>query len=59
MDITPLKHGVIDKKIAEGSHATIHHIKTSSHDLVNRIVKIGKTYEYSPPFLHNYHKTKR
>lgn len=52
MDITPLKHGALGKKIAEGSHAIIYEIIAASCTPANLIVKIGKTDEYSPPFLH-------
>ncbi|MDP3770665.1 MAG: hypothetical protein Q8R40_07115 [bacterium] len=55
MDITPLRHGAVGKKITQGSHATIHRIKTPSHTFTQFIVKIGKTDEYSPPFLHWLH----
>ncbi len=51
MDITPLQRGAVGKKIAEGSHATIHRVKTPSNNSADLIVKIGKTDTYSPPFL--------
>lgn len=50
-DLTPFAEGVVGEKIYEGSHANIHEINKPREDFPDRIIKIGKTEDYTPPLL--------
>ncbi|MFH0930280.1 MAG: hypothetical protein V1814_03450 [Candidatus Moraniibacteriota bacterium] len=50
-DLSPFREGVIGRKSSEGSFADIHEINKPREDFPDRIIKIGKTEDYTPPLL--------
>jgi hypothetical protein len=51
IDLSPIKKGVLGKKISEGAFADIHEVNKSEENFPEKIIKIGKTEEFIPPLL--------